>query len=416
MEPQLSMLPNGIRLVHLEVPGRVGHCAVFVRAGARDEIPSRYGIAHFIEHTIFKGTQKRNLFQVLNRLENVGADLNAYTSKEETCIYATFLKEDYSRALELFQDILFHSVFPEKEIAKEKQVVIDEIRSYQDNPAEQILDDFEDLLFKDHPLGHKILGTEQTVRNFRRDDILAFIEEHYCPEAIVLASVGPVSQKRFYEMALRHFGNIPARKGKEEIRSHELTSPPVVLERKKNNYQVHCVIGTKGYRYDDPRRVQLSLLNNMLGGPVLNSRLSLALRERNGLTYHNESSYTAYSDTGIMMIYFGTDQKYYDQALDIVNKELRRLRTERLSDTRLNIIKRQFSGQLTIGRESNLGHTMAMGKGLLMTNRYEPLEKILQDIHRTTPDDLLEISNEIFDPVRLGLLTFVPARGKRTKP
>jgi len=415
MDPQLSLLPNGIRLVHLEVPGRVGHCGVFIKAGARDEIPSRHGIAHFIEHTIFKGTQKRNLFQVLNRLENVGADLNAYTSKEETCIYATFLKEDYSRALELFQDILFHSVFPEKEIAKEKQVVIDEIRSYQDNPAEQILDDFEDLLFKDHPLGHKILGTEKTVSNFRRDDILAFIEEHYCPEAIVIASLGPVSQKRFLEMALRHFGNIPARKRKEEIRSCEPNQPPLVLERKKNNYQVHCVVGTRGYPYNDRRRVQLSLLNNMLGGPVLNSRLSLALRERNGLTYHNESSYTAYSDTGVMMIYFGTDQKYYERALEIVYKELRRLRTERLSEPRLNVIKRQFTGQLTIARESNLGHMMALGKGLLMTNRHEPLEKILQDIQQTTSGDLLEISNEIFEPSNLGLLTFVPARGNTTK-
>lgn len=406
-ELQLLTLPNGIRLVHHPVPSRVAHCGVFIGAGTRDETSTEHGIAHFIEHTIFKGTKKRNVFQILNRLENVGADLNAFTTKEETVIYASFLKEDYDRTLELFQDILFHSIYPEKEIGKEKQVVIDEIRSYQDSPSDQVFDDFEDQVYKGHALGKNILGTERSIRKFGREDIFSFIRHNYRPERIVIASVGNIDLKRLTAFASKYFNQDPDR-GKPLPRKPFRGYKPANIVLEKKIFQVHSVTGGPAYSYTDPRRVPLALLNNMLGGPILNSRLSLALRERNGLTYQNESVYTPYSDTGIVSIYFGTDRVHYEKALGIVHKELNRLRTERLSATQLNIIKKQLTGQLSISRESNAGLMLAMGKSYLLRNRFDTLEQIIEGIEETSADTLLEIANEVFDPARLSQLTFMP--------
>ena len=407
MELRQFTLPNGIRLVHHPVSSRVAHCGVFIGAGTRDETSAEHGIAHFIEHTIFKGTKKRNVFQILNRLENVGADLNAFTTKEETVIYASFLKVDYERTLELFQDILFDSVYPEKEIGKEKQVVIDEIRSYQDSPSDQVFDDFEDQVYKGHALGKNILGTERSVRKFGREDIFGFIRRNYHPGRIVIASVGDIDLKRLTALAAKYFNQDPGR-GKPLPRKPFRGYRPAVVTHKKKIFQVHSVTGGPAYSYTDPKRVPLALLNNMLGGPILNSRLSLALRERNGLTYQNESVYTPYSDTGIVSIYFGTDRIHYEKALGIVHKELTRLRTQKLTATQLSIIKKQLTGQLSISRESNAGLMLAMGKSYLLQNRFDPLEKIIADIEETTAGTLLEIANEVFDPARLSQLTFMP--------
>jgi|WetSurMetagenome_2_1015567.scaffolds.fasta_scaffold191757_1 predicted Zn-dependent peptidase len=407
MDLQNLTLPNGIRVIHREVSGAVAHCGVFIGAGTRDEGEDEHGIAHFIEHTIFKGTEKRNLFHILNRLENVGADLNAYTSKEETCIHASFLKEYYGRTLELFQDILFHSVFPAKEIEKEKQVVIDEIRSYQDTPSEQILDDFEDLVFTGHPLGKNILGTRKSVGSFTPEHIRRFIGHNYRPERIVIASVGNISFRSLERMMMRYFNQGPGH-GKSRTGKPVHKYVPVTRTIPKKIFQVHCVIGAPGYCFTDDRRIPLALLNNMFGGPVLNSRLSLALRERNGLTYHNESSYTAYSDAGIVSIYFGTDPRFYSRALEVVQKELKRIRSEKLSVTQLHTIRKQLVGQLAISRESNLGQMMAIGKSYLLRNRYEPFEAIVKAIENTTAEQLREIANDIFNPSGLSLLSFIP--------
>jgi len=405
MELLRYTLPNGIRLIHCPVQSPVAHCGIFIHAGSRDETEKEHGLAHFIEHNIFKGTQKRSVFQVLNRLENVGADLNAYTTKEETCIYATFLLEDYDRAMDLFQDIFFQAKFPEKEIGKEKQVVIDEIRSYQDTPAEQINDDFEDLLFKGHSLGRNILGTIPGVKRFTRKGILDFIYRNYQLEEVVIASVGAIPFKRLVRMADKYFSSVPER-GTRHSRQPVKEYQPFTLYRKKHHAQVHCVIGSPAFSYPDPRRIPLALLNNILGGPVMNSRLSLALRERNGLTYHNESNYIPYSDAGIMTIYFGTDQVHYDKALTIVHKELEKLRTSRLSTSQMHIIRKQFAGQLMIARESNLALMMALGKSLLLQDTFEPPEIILEQIHKTTADQLLSIAAEIFQEKGLSMLTF----------
>jgi predicted Zn-dependent peptidase len=407
MDIQTLTLPNGIRLVHREVPNAVAHCGVFIGAGTRDEEPREHGIAHFIEHTIFKGTGKRNLYHILNRLENVGADLNAFTTKEETCIHATFLKEDYHRTLELFSDILFHSVFPSKEIEKEKQVVIDEIRSYQDSPAEQILDDFEDQVFSGHPLGKNILGTVKSVRSFRQEDIFRFIRNNYHPGRIVITSVGNISFAKLGRLVARYFDNRDDHD--HGAHDHEFSDyKPVQKAIKRKIMQVHCVLGAPAYRFDDKRRVPLALLNNMLGGPILNSRLSLALRERNGLTYHNESNYIAYSDAGIVSIYFGTDPVHYDRALEIVHKELKRLKNESLTPIQLHTIQKQLTGQLEIAWESNAGAMLALGKSFLLLNRYDPIERIISAIRETTPEMIRDIANDVFAENRLSMLTFRP--------
>jgi predicted Zn-dependent peptidase len=405
MEIHSCTLPNEIRLVHFPVKSHVSHCGLFVHAGSRDEAPEEHGLAHFIEHTIFKGTRKRSLLQVLNRLENVGADLNAFTTKEETCIYASFLNEYYSRTLELFSDIFFSSVFPEKEIEHEKQVVADEIRSYLDNPAEQIFDDFEDQVFAGHPLGRNILGTNRSLKKINRQSILTFIGRNYRMDEVVIASAGKIPFSRLRALAERYFSDGHAR-GPAFPRLPFTGYQPETRETRKKIAQVHCIIGGTAYAFNDERRIPLALLNNMLGGPVMNSRLSLALRERNGLTYHNESNYTAYSDSGIISIYFGTDPANYEKARTVVSRELRRIREEKLTSSQLHIIKKQLSGQLAIAQESNLALMLTLGKSYLLQNRYDPVEVILRRIHSTTAEELREIADEIFDEHRLSSLIY----------
>jgi len=405
MELQTFVLPNGIRLVHSPVQSAVAHCGIFIHAGSRDESDSEHGVAHFIEHTIFKGTEKRNVFQVLNRLENIGADLNAYTGKEESCIYASFLCEFYDRTLELFQDIFFHSTFPVIELEREKQVVMDEIHSYQDTADEQIFDDFEDLVFAGHPLGKNILGTAGSIKKLKQEDILKFIHNNYRLDEVVIASVGKIDFKKLVKSVNKYFSSHPFR-GQSHPRIAFRNYRPFITSKKKNTSQVHCLIGAPAYEFGHERCMQLLLLNNMLGGPVMNSRLSLALRERNGLTYHNESNYTAYSDAGIMHIYFGTDPVHYEKALSIVHQELKRLREEKLNKVQLQIVKKQIIGQLAIGQESNLATMLAIGKNYLLQNRFETIETIVERIRMTTAEDLIEIANEIFDEKRLSMLTF----------
>jgi predicted Zn-dependent peptidase len=405
MELQTFTLTNGIRLVHHPIQNRVAHCGIFIHAGSRDETDAEHGIAHFIEHTIFKGTEKRNVFQVLNRLENLGADLNAYTTKEETCIYASFLCEYYDRTLELFQDIFFHSVFPHKELEREKQVVMDEIRSFQDSPDEQIFDDFEDLVFAGHPLGKNILGSPKSLKKLNQEDILKFIHRNYRLNEVVIASVGKIDFNKLVRLVNKYFCDHPDR-GQSHPRIPFRNYQPFIRSRKKKTSQTHCAIGALAYEYGHVRRIPLALLNNMLGGPVMNSRLSLALRERNGLTYHNESNYTAYSDAGIIHIYFGADPVHYEKALTIVHQELKRLRDKKLTGIQLHTIQNQIIGQLAIAQESNLAAMLAMGKSFLLQNRFDPIEMIIARIRDTTAEELIEIANEIFDPSALSMLTF----------
>ena len=405
MEIQTLILPNGIRLVHKHIPGNVAHCGLFINTGSRDEHDEENGIAHFIEHVIFKGTEKRNLYQVLNRLENVGADLNAYTTKEETCIHASFLNQYYERTLELISDICFHSEFPAKEIKKEKEVVIDEIKSFKDTPADQIFDDFEDLVFEGHPLGRNILGTPANVRKFSKEHIQKFIRRNYTTDKIVISSVGNVEMKKLVHWAWKYFSEIPAIPG-DGCRKPFTDYQQRQITRKRKIFQTHCIIGTTGYSLQDDRRFALAFLNNILGGPMMNSRLALALRERNGITYHIESNYVPYSDTGIFSIYFGTSREMLEKAVSLTHRELGLLRKKKLGIIQLQTAKKVIIGQLALSQESQLNQMLAMGKSYLVMDRYIDFNEINRIILDLSAEKIQETANEILAPELLSSLVF----------
>lgn len=397
MEVQYFTLQNGIRIIHRYNTREIAHCGLIINAGSRDETESQNGIAHFIEHVIFKGTTKRKAYHVLSRLENVGGDLNAFTTKEETCIYASFLHDHYERSLELFADILFNSVFPEKEINKEKDVVLDEINSYKDSPAEQIFDDFEELLYDGHPIARNILGIPETVKSFTKADILEFMAQNYHTDQMVISSVGNITFEELIRIVTKHFGSIKPNlrvKAREKV-VHYVPSKKVVV---RQNHLAHSMIGNLAYAVDDDKRLGLVLLNNLLGGPGLNSRLNLALRERHGYAYDIESSYQAYSDTGIFCIYFGTDPENLSKATAIVQKELKDLRDKKLGILQLSRAKTQIIGQLAISLESNVSEMLSNGRRYLQVSEIESVKEIIRSINDLTASQLLEISNEIFDP------------------
>lgn len=409
MEYQFHTLPNGIRIVHRQTDTLVGHLAVMINTGTRDEENNEAGLAHFIEHMIFKGTNKRKLHHVLGYLENIGADLNAYTTKEETCIHASFTGQYYNRAFDLFSDILTNSTYPEKEIEKEKDVVIDEINGYKDSPAELIFDEFEEMLFKDHPLGKPILATPSVVKKITRKKILSFIAKHYNTDQIVISSVGNITFKRLIKLAESYFGIIPEnRRTKQRIPFNGYEKKEVVV--KKPGFQTHCIIGTPAYSYADQHRTTLALLNNMLGGPAMNSRLSMALRERSGISYNIESAYTPYCDTGTFMIYLGIDNGSLDKALQLVSRELNKFRDKKLGTMQLHVAKQQFAGQLAISFESNLNDALSMAKSVLVYNTVDTAEILIKKILSVTAQDLLEVANHTLNPDMMSRLIYLNKR------
>ena len=409
MEYQFHTLPNGIRIVHRQTDTLVGHLAVMINTGTRDEENNEAGLAHFIEHMIFKGTNKRKLHHVLGYLENIGADLNAYTTKEETCIHASFTGQYYNRAFDLFSDILTNSTYPEKEIEKEKDVVIDEINGYKDSPAELIFDEFEEMLFKDHPLGKPILATPSVVKKITRKKILSFIAKHYNTDQIVISSVGNITFKRLIKLAESYFGIIPEnRRTKQRIPFNGYEKKEVIV--KKPGFQTHCIIGTPAYSYADQHRTTLALLNNMLGGPAMNSRLSMALRERSGISYNIESAYTPYCDTGTFMIYLGIDNGSLDKALQLVSRELNKFRDKKLGTMQLHVAKQQFAGQLAISFESNLNDALSMAKSVLVYNTVDTAEILIKKILSVTAQDLLEVANHALNPDMMSRLIYLNKR------
>ncbi len=406
MEYQLHTLSNGIRLVHRHADNPVAHCGIIIGAGSRNEEAKEHGLAHFIEHGIFKGTTKRKVYHVLNRLENVGSDLNAYTTKEETCIYASFLNKYYDRTLELISDITFNSTFPEKELKKEKDVIIEEINSYRDNPAEMIFDDFEELLFDGHPLGRNILGTKKNIKLFDKAKIDRFMANNYHTDRMVICSVGKINFRRLITLVEKYVGSISSN-------FNHTTPAPFLLYKparkavKKRTFQTHCMIGNTAYNYNDSHRIPMALLNNLLGGPGLNSRLNLAVREKHGLAYNNESNFSPYSDTGVFSIYLGIDNGSVDKTLHYVYNELKLLREKKLGAMQLRTAKRQFIGQLAIFYEQNLSRMLSMGKSLLLTDKVMTLEAVNEKIGSVSAAEISEIANEVFDPDQLSLLTYL---------
>ena len=374
-----------------------------VNTGSRDEAPEKNGLAHFVEHALFKGTKKRKAYHIISRLEDVGGDLNAYTTKEETCIHASFLHDDYERAIELISDIVFHSSFPEKEITKEKEIILDEINAYKDNPPEQIYDDFEQMIFNNNPLSQNILGTPETIQSFIPADLKAFIKEMYNTNEIVLSSVGRIPFKKLVKYIEKYFGDLPANPRSWQRTSFS-TYHPSHQSLSKNTWQSHCIIGNTAYDLNNEKRMGLHLLNNILGGPGMNSRLNLSLREKKGYSYNVESNYNPYSDSGTFSIYFGTDKKNLEKSIDTVYKEFKKLREKELGTLQLKKSKRQLLGQLAISSDNNENYMLNMAKSLLEYNRVDNLVEISAKIEAITSRDILKVANEILDPNQLSTL------------
>lgn len=398
-------LSNGIRLIHRQVDQKVAHCGIILNTGSRDESDEEWGIAHFIEHVIFKGTSKRKAYHILNRMEDVGGELNAYTTKEETCIYATFLDKDYKRALELISDISFNSIFPEKELEKEKEIVLDEINSYKDSPSELIFDDFEDLIFKNDPIGRNILGTPENIKKFTKENIQNFIKNNFHTDQMVISSVGNISFKKLVKMVEAFFAEIP-----QNLRINKRVKPqiykPRTLVLEKNTHQRHCILGNVAYDLNDDRRIPLSLLTNLLGGPGMNSRLNLTLRERHGLAYNIEAGYSPYVDTGIVSIYFGTDKGYLDKCLSLIYKEMDLLCSKKLGAMQLKRAKNQILGQIAISCENNENLMLSVGKSYLLYDKIDSQQDIYDKIESITAKELLEVSNEILNKNNLTTLMY----------
>jgi predicted Zn-dependent peptidase len=401
----LHTLDNGLRLVHHRIPGLVAHCGLIINSGSRDESDGEHGIAHFIEHMLFKGTKKRKAFHILSRLEDVGGELNAYTTKEETAVHASFLKDDYERAIELISDVTFNSSFPDKEIEKEKDVVIEEINSYLDNPADQIFDDFEELIFPSQSIGRNILGTQESVRSFSREKLSGFVSGNYSANQMVFCSVGNISDEMILSLFRTYFSDVvTCKRGERDIKLWQYN--PSTITKQKDTYQNHCIIGNIAYDLKDIRRMRMFLLNNIICGQGMNSRLNLSLREKNGLAYNVESSYNPYFDTGVFSIYFGTDSQYLEKSISITQSELKKLRESKLGIIQLSKAKNQIKGYLARGYENHENLMLSLGKSLQVFDRIDTIEDICLKIDKVSSLELLETANEVLEPSLLSTLIY----------
>lgn len=400
-------LNNGIRVIFRRVKSVVGHCCLMMGAGSRDELLHEHGLAHFIEHVMFKGTRKRKSFHILNRIDSVGGELNAYTTKEETCLYASFQNQYLERAVELLCDICFHSTYPAKEILKEKEVIKDEIQSYLDSPSEQIFDDFEEHLFPDHPLGRPILGTAESLESFKQQHIIQFRKRLHVNTETILSVTGdyePAEIEFLFNKYLLRYS-----KTESEIRRNKpraAKSFEKTLNRK--TYQAHCVMGTECLPASDKKRNAMILLNNLFGGPAMNSRLNLNIREKFGFTYNLESSYTALSDTGLFFVYLGTDTQYLDRTRELIEKEMRKLSENKLGTVQLSAAKKQLCGQIALSQENYSGVMMGLAKSVLLFDKIDSLERIYSDIEKISAETILELANRYMNPKKLSSLTYIP--------
>lgn len=405
---QIKELANGIRIVHQEVSHtRLVHCGFVLNIGSRDETKEQEGLAHFWEHMAFKGTKRRKTFHILNRLESLGGELNAYTTKEKICFYASVLKDHYSKAAELLFDITFNSTFPTKEIEKERQVILEEMAMYRDSPDDSIQDELDALVFDNHALGRNILGREETVGHFTQQDFFEFIGSRLDTSQLIFSIVGNISFAKALKIIEGPLSEIPAK------RTLYLRSPfkgylPKLERLNRDITQSLCGIGRPAYSQHDPRRYKLYLLNNILGGPSMNSRLNMALREKHGLVYSIESTFQPFSDVGFFGIFFGTEEKTLPKAKKLVQKELKRLREKKLGSLQLHMAKEQAIGQMAMAEENYAALMLVFGKSLIDHGKIDPLDKIFEQIKQTTAEDLLEIANEILDPAQLTSLTYLP--------
>ena len=404
----IATLSNGLRVIHLPSASPVVYCGIGINAGSRQETAGEEGMAHFCEHVTFKGTKRRSALQILNCLESVGGDLNAFTNKEDTVFYAAILKEFLPRAVDLLCDIVFNSVYPNEEIAHETDVICDEIESYNDSPAELIYDEFENLLFKGHPLGHNILGTRERVKSFTGNHARSFTRRHYRPDNAIFFVYGDVSFSRLVKR-LTSASNLPRTEGEVVMpQDKDITEIPAHSGRTEGGYhQAHVMLGSRAYAFsDEAHRLPLFLLNNLLGGPGMNARLNLSLRERYGLVYTVESSMVSYSDTGVWSVYFGCDHHDVKRCLRLVNRELDKLMQHPLSDRQLAAAKRQLKGQLAIGRDNREQCALDFAKQFLHYDRLQDFDDLYARIDALTATQLQDVAQDIFSPGHLQMLLF----------
>ena len=421
-------LDNGLRIIHLPSDSQVVYCGYQINAGTRDELPGEEGLAHFCEHVTFKGTERRKAWHILNCLESVGGDLNAYTNKESTVYYAAILKEHIARAVDLLSDIVFHSTYPQQEIDKEVEVICDEIESYNDSPAELIYDEFENILFKGHPLGHNILGTAEQVRQFTTEDALRFTRKLYRPDNAIFFAYGDIDFKKLvkllktlnFEHGTLNFMNgktseTPTAEMEAGDANHKVQSSKFKVQSKvagqtivmqKNTHQAHVMIGTQAYDVHDDRRMPLYLLNNILGGPGMNAKLNLALREHNGLVYTVESTMVAYGDTGTWSIYFGCDEHDVKRCLRLVRKELDKLMEKPLSEAQLRAAKKQIKGQIGVACDNRENFALDFGKSFLHYGWEKNVDRLYEQVDAITAQQMQQVARELFDEQRLTTLIF----------
>jgi predicted Zn-dependent peptidase len=407
-EYQIHTLPNGIRIAHRQVPyTQIVHCGLMLDMGSRDEKPNQVGLAHFWEHMAFKGTKKRKSYHIINRLESVGGELNAYTTKEKICFYASVLDNHFEKSVELLADITFDSVFPENQIEKERGVILEEMSMYQDSPEDALQDDFDEIIFANHQLGANILGTQESVKSFTRKQLQAFIAENMDTEKIVLAVVGNITFKKVVRIAEKHLKDISAKK--TDVKRTAPSSYEVKRETiSKKITQAHCAIGRPSYSMNDARRLPFFMLTNLFGGPGMNSRLNMTLREKHGLVYGIDASYSPFTDTGYLGIYFATDKSNLEKANALILKEMQFLKEKPLSKYQLHTMKEQLMGQLAMAEESNQNFMLMMAKSILDVGKVETLENIFSEIKKIEAPELQEITQEMFDETQLSYLTFLP--------
>ncbi|UZD24582.1 M16 family metallopeptidase [Algoriphagus halophytocola] len=408
MELNIKELSNGIRIVHQEVTHtRLVHCGFILDIGSRDETKEQEGLAHFWEHMAFKGTKKRKTFHILNRLESLGGELNAYTTKEKICFYASTLKEHYAKSAELLYDITFNSVFPEKQIEKERQVILEEMAMYRDSPDDAIQDELDEMVFENHAMGRNILGTEATVGSFSQQDFFDFISSRLDTSKLIFSVVGNIPFKKALRAIEGQLAQIQPKRSLY-VRSNFTSYSPKTKIQEREVTQSLCAIGRPAFSLYHPSRFKFYLLNNILGGPSMNSRLNLMLREKHGYVYSIESSYQPFSDVGFFGVYFGTEEKTLKKAQALVLKEMNRLMVKKLGTVQLHMAKEQAIGQMAMAEENYAALMLVYGKSLLDHNKIDPLESIFEQIRCTTAEELQEIAVEIFNPEELTFLTYKP--------
>ena len=398
-------LPNGLRIIHLPSSSRVVYCGYQIAAGTRDEKTGEEGMAHFCEHMTFKGTEKRNALQIINALEGLGGELNAFTNKEDTTFYAAISKEHFAQAVNVLTDIVFHSQYPQQEIDKEVEVICDEIESYNDSPAELIYDEFDNILFEGHPLGHNILGKAEQLRTYTTKDALRFVHRYYRPDNAIFFAYGDIDFKRLVKSLEFRIESLEFATAIPETKEHNNSKLSILnsqlITKDLGTHQSHVMLGTRAYDIHHPLRIPLYLLNNILGGPGMNARLNLSLREKNGLVYTVESTMASYSDTGCWSVYFGCDHHDVKRCLRLVHRELNKVMQHPLTERQLVAAKRQLKGQIAIACDNREQFALDIAKNYLHYGRERDIDDLLQRIDAITAPQIQEVAQELFAPERL---------------